>query len=410
MMPDRLHEDRMGTTTRTAPPTYSAAAPDTPHRAFGRIASIDIVRGAVMVLMAIDHVRVYAGVPAGGPTAGVFFTRWITNFCAPGFFLLAGASAFLYGAKVRSRTTLARFLLTRGLWFVALELTVLRFGWTFNFDYAQYTLAGVLWALGWSMVVLAGLVFLPTTVVTALGVVVIVGHNAVGGLLFGIEDPSWLLRVLYVGGTIDVLGVQLQVLYSLVPWVGVMAAGYGLGALMQRPAPQRDRTLVILGSAAIALFVLLRATGVYGDPRAIQGPPMPYALAFLNTAKYPASLLFLLMTLGPVLLVLPLLEGARGRVARWLETFGRVPFFYYVLHIPLIHAVAVLISLARTPQHTGWLFANHPVQPPPVPDGYRWGLPLLYAVTAIIVVALYFPSRWYAKRRAERPARWMSYL
>ena len=137
---------------------------------------------------------------------------------------------------------------------------------------------------------------------------------------------------------------------------------------------------------------------------------MPSVLAFLNTTKYPASLLFLLMTLGPALVVLPFLDGAHGRVARWLETFGRVPFFYYVLHIPLIHLVAVLISLVRTPESTWWLVGNHPLMPPPVPDGYRWGLPLLYAVTTAVVVALYFPSRWFAARKAERRWWWVSYL
>jgi uncharacterized membrane protein len=379
-----------------------------PSRA--RIASLDIVRGAVMVLMALDHVRVYAGVPAGGPTPGVFFTRWVTHFCAPAFVFLAGTAAYLYGQKVGSRTTLGKFLLIRGLWLVLLELTLLRFGWTFNFDYAQFTFAGVLWVIGWSMVLLAGLAFLPAAVVGAIGVAIIVGHNAFGPLLAGGESPSWLVRLLYTGGSFQLGGDgwNVVVLYVLIPWIGVMAAGYGFGAVMQMAPQARRRVCLTLGAAAVALFVLLRAMGFYGDPQP-WAPDQP-VLAFLNTAKYPASLLFLLMTLGPVLIALPFLENARGRVARWLAVFGKVPFFYYVLHIPLIHLVAVLISLVRTPGSTGWLVANHPMMPPEVPAGYMWGLPLLYLVTLIVVVALYFPCRWYARKKAESRSPWVSFL
>ena len=379
-----------------------------PSRA--RIASLDIVRGAVMVLMALDHVRVYAGVPAGGPTPGVFFTRWVTHFCAPAFVFLAGTAAYLYGQRVASRTQLAKFLLVRGLWLVLLELTLLRFGWTFNFDYAQFTFAGVIWVIGWSMVLLAGLAFLPAAVVGALGVAIILGHNAFGPLLAGGESPSWLVRLLYAGGSFQLGrdGWNVVVLYVLIPWIGVMAAGYGFGAVMQMEPRIRRRVCFSLGATAVALFVLLRATGFYGDPQP-WAPDHP-ALAFLNTAKYPASLLFLLMTLGPVFIALPLLENARGRLARWLAVFGKVPFFYYVLHIPLIHVVAVLISLVRSPESTGWLVANHPMLPPEVPAGYMWSLPLLHLVTLIIVVALYVPCRWYAKKKAESRSRWVSFL
>lgn len=379
-----------------------------PSRA--RIASLDIVRGAVMVLMALDHVRVYAGVPAGGPTPGVFFTRWVTHFCAPAFVFLAGTAAYLYGQKVASRTQLAKFLLVRGLWLVLLELTLLRFGWTFNFDYAQYTLAGVIWMIGCSMILLAGLVFLPAAVVGAIGVAIIVGHNAFGPSLAGGESPSWLLRLWYAGGSFQLGsdGWNVVVLYVLIPWIGVMAAGYGFGAVMQMAPQIRRRVCLSLGAAAVALFVLLRATGFYGDPQP-WAPDQP-ALAFLNTAKYPTSLLFSLMTLGPVFIVLPYLENARGRLTRWLAVFGKVPFLYYVLHIPLIHIVAVLISLVRTPESTRWLMANHPMMPPEVPAGYMWSLPLLYLVTLIIVVALYFPCRWYAKKKAESRSRWVSFL
>lgn len=410
---------------RTAAATYDYSAPPAaaaPSRA--RIGSIDIVRGAVMVLMAIDHVRVYAGVPPGGPTPGVFFTRWVTHFCAPAFIFLAGTAAYLYGHGVRSRASqgervrtrgeLARFLLVRGLWLVLLELTILRFGWTFNFDYASFTFAGVIWAIGWSMVVLAALCALPAGVVGAIGVAIILTHNALAPLLDRGDASGPLMRVLYAGGGFPIpgLGWNLAILYVLLPWIGVMAAGYGFGVVMRLDAAARRRVCLFLGGAAVLLFVVLRVTDGYGDPRPWSqlAARMPSPLAFLNTTKYPASLQFLLMTLGPTLLLIPALENARGRVARWLEVFGRVPFFYYVLHIPLIHVVAVLISLVRTPRSTGWLVANHPLMPPPVPDGYMWSLPMLYLVTALVVVALYFPCRWYARVKATSPNRWLSFL
>jgi len=396
-------------------PQVTSAEPDAQPNAQAlrqRIASIDIVRGAVMVLMAIDHVRVFAGVPAGGPTAGIFFTRWVTHFCAPAFIFLAGTAAYLYGQKQESRAQLAKFLLTRGLWLVLLELTLLRFGWTFNFDYAHFTFAGVIWAIGMSMVVLSVLVFLPTAAVATIGMLIIVAHNAVAGAIFGGESASWFSRVLYAGGSFRVGGLQVAILYVLLPWIGVMAAGYGFGRIMQRPVETRRRLCLTIGVVAVTLFVVLRATGVYGDPRPWppQEGPMPSWLAFLNTTKYPASLLFLLMTLGPVLVLLPFLENARGRVARWLAVFGQVPFFYYVLHIPLIHVVALLISLLRTRASTGWLIANHPLMPPDVPPGYQWSLALLYLVTVLVVIALYFPCRWYARVKAESRNRWLSFL
>src|SRR5687767_162343 len=225
-----------------------------------RILSLDIVRGAVMVLMAIDHVRVYAGVPAGGPTAGVFFTRWVTHFCAPAFVFLAGTSAYLYGRKVGSRTALAKFLAIRGLWLVLLELTLLRFAWTFNFDYANFTFAGVIWVIGWSMVILAALVFLPPRVVGAIGVAIIVGHNAFGPILAGGDSASWLQRVLYAGWTFELagLGWTVVVLYTLIPWAGVMSAGYGFGEVMQFAPEKRRRWCLSFGIAAVVLFIILR--------------------------------------------------------------------------------------------------------------------------------------------------------
>jgi uncharacterized membrane protein len=386
-----------------------------------RIHSIDVARGVAMIVMAIDHVRVYAGVPPGGPNPGVFFTRWITNFVAPAFAFLSGTSAYLLGQRLGSRGALSQYLVTRGLILVLLELTVIRLAWTFNVDFGEYLLAGVIWMLGWCMVLLGALIWLPTLAIAAFGLAVIFLHNlmdfmppAIGARLAD-GSLAWLWQILYFGGPLQLgeNGPTLVVLYSIFPWIGVMAAGYAFGAVMTFEPSRRDRICVAIGASAIVLFLLLRATDVYGDPRQwhatgeTQAPPL---FRFISTTKYPVSLDFLLMTLGPVILLLPLAERARGKIGEIVATFGRVPMFYYLLHIPAIHLAAVLVSLVREGSVNPWLFANHPTMSPPAPDGYIWRLSLLYAVFIVVIAVLYFPSRWYARRKAARPAAWMKYI
>jgi len=407
------------------PAAAPAAEPASPAPA-GRIASVDLIRGAVMILMALDHVRVYSGVPPGGPAPGVFFTRWITHFAAPGFCFLAGTGAYLHRQKLGDKSALARYLVTRGAFLISLEFTLSRFSWTFNFDYHNYTEGNVLWAFGWCMILLAALIRLPVALIGALGVLVIAGHNLIDPhareLAQGLQGSpgAWLWQVLYFGGAFRIggSGPQLVILYSIIPWVGVMAAGYGFGAIMRMERRRRHRLCLALGLGAVAAFLILRAGQIYGDPRPWRGGgtgggaggQMPALLAFLNATKYPASLLFLLMTLGPTIASIPLLERAHGRAAGWISVFGRVPLFYYLLHIPLIHLIAVLISLVRTPASTPWLFENHPLLMSPVPAGYTYSLPLLYLVTAIAVVLLYFPCHWFARLKATRRDPWLSYL
>jgi uncharacterized membrane protein len=409
-----------------------------------RVGAIDVVRGAVMLLMAIDHVRVYSGLPAGGPTAGIFLTRWITHFVAPAFIFLAGTSAFLHRRKSANWGTLARFLLTRGLWLVFLELTVLRVAWTFNFDFSHYLLAGVIWVIGWCMVLMAGLIYLPEEAIAAFGFMMVFGHNIMDhfspGLYTMMEKSSWgrLWQILYFGGPIQIggSGPTLFVLYSIVPWIGVMALGYAFGQVMIRDEQSRRKLCLALGLSAIVLFLLLRGFNLYGDPRPWSAPKpvtqnavpaatgaspvqgaaprriqAPAWISFLNTTKYPASLLFLLMTLGPALLALGLLGNGDGPFTRTLTIFGRVPFFYYALHIPLIHLLAMIVSVIRTGSISPWLFLNHPVMVPPAPTGYVWSLGLLYLVYAITVILLYFPCRWFgALKQRHKDVAFLSYL
>ena len=392
----------------------SANAVEAP-KASARVTSLDIVRGLAMILMAIDHVRVYAGVPAGGPTFGVFFTRWITNFVAPTFVFLAGTSAYLYGRKFADRWSLSKFLANRGVWLIFIELTFLRVAWTFNFDFRHYLLAGVIWMLGWSMIALAGAVYLPRPAIATIGIALIALHNLTNlfrpqiAHAFGEDGPNWLLSVLYFGGAIEIgkSGPPLFILYVLVPWVGLMFAGYAFGHITERPAESRRRIYLPVGVALTALFGALRFTGIYGDPR----PWDRHSLfSFLNTAKYPASLEYLCMTIGPMFIVWAFAEGWTAQVAKVIETFGRVPMFYYLLHIPLIHLLACAVSLLRTGHVDPWLFTNHPVDPGPVPAGYMWSLALLYLVYAVCLLLLYFPCRWYAKVKAKKRSLLLSYL
>ena len=382
-----------------------------------RVTSVDLLRGLVMILMAIDHVRVFSGVPAGGPTPGVFFTRWITHFCAPAFIFLAGTSAFFYG---RRHTNLSRFLLTRGLWLIVLEFTVLRLAWTFNLDFRHYEMAGVIWVIGICIVLMAGLVKLPLKALAAFGLIVIAAHNLVDSRLLSWAEhlnehsASGLWKILYVGfyaGPVQLGSLDLFVLYSIVPWIGVIAAGYAFGTVLTFEPARRRKLCLLIGFSAIGLFLLLRGFNLYGDPFPWHsGGRMSAALAFLNTTKYPASLCFLLMTLGPAVASIPLLESASGPIARVVTVFGRVPFFYYVLHIPLIHALALIVSKLRFGYVNSWLFTNHPMGNPRPPAGYTWDLWLLYLVWATAIVLLYFPCQRFAALKARRTEWWLRYL
>jgi uncharacterized membrane protein len=371
-----------------------AAAPPQQQRL--RIDSLDLWRGIVMVLMAIDHVRVYSGVPAGGPTAGVFFTRWVTHFCAPAFAFLAGTAAFLHARRI-GLPALSRYLVTRGMLLVVMELTIIRLAWTFTPASLSGPLAGVIWMLGWCMVLMAGLVRLPVGVITLIGLVFVLGQDIVGGVLGRVPG---LGAFLYAGGEVQVgrSGPTFLVLYTIVPWIGVMALGYGFGAIAVRPEHDRRRTWLRLGLAATAAFLVLGTVQAVLSSGA-EAPPFVFRL--LNQRKYPASPLFLLMTLGPPIALLPFAEHARGRLAQVFTTFGRVPMFYYLLHIPLIHVLALLVWKIRDGHvDAGW-FASAPYVA--VPPEQRWSLALLYLVFVIAVTLLYFPCRWFVdvKKRSR---------
>lgn len=377
-----------------------------------RIESIDVLRGIVMIVMALDHVRDYFGVP-GNPTdltrasTALFFTRWVTHFCAPVFFLLTGTGAYL-ARRHRTTPELSRFLITRGLWLVLLELTLFRcFAYQFNVDY-RVTMLVILWALGWSMAVLGGLVYLPLTAIASIGVALIALHN----LLDGVRGGA-LWTILHGQGILVGPPHVVFVAYPLVPWIGVTAVGYALGQVFEWPPERRQRWLLRAGIAATAAFVLLRATNVYGDPARwrTQVTALRTLLSFLNTTKYPPSLLFLLMTLGPALIVLASLDRRIPRVLDPALTFGRVPLFYFLLHMPLIHLAAVFACEVRYGA-AHWMFESPTLAQYPftVPPGWGYPLPVVYAVWIGVVVALYPVCRWFAGVKQRHHDAWLGYL
>jgi uncharacterized membrane protein len=398
-----------------------------------------------MVVMALDHVRDYwhhDSLVARDPALGLgpidpvnldetngwlFLTRWVTHFCAPTFVFLAGTGAFLYGSRGRSRGKLAWFLLSRGLWLMLADMTLSRLGWAFHLwspnDQGVWELGGgILWVIGAAMVVLSGLVFLPTAALATVGVTLIAFHNLLDGKSAAdMHLPAWIWGILHDPRGAQVMpNVFFATGYGLLPCLGLIAAGYGLGALYLLERGVRRRQLLGLGLALIALFVVLRFSNLYGDPPPRQSSsPGPWSerepwsftvYSFLNCQKYPMSLLFMLMTLGPSITLLGLLEGAKGSVARFFIVFGRVPLFFYLLHLPLIHGLAVGLDYLRfgwSPLANDGCWSVASNQPPP---DYGVSLPVVYLVW-LAVVALLFPLCWWFARVKERYRwGWLSYL
>ncbi|MBA3671419.1 MAG: DUF1624 domain-containing protein [Gemmatimonadaceae bacterium] len=385
----------------------------------GRVDSVDVLRGVVMVLMALDHTRDFFGDASVSPTnlatttAPQFFTRWITHFCAPTFFLLTGVGAYL-ALRRRTPTELSRFLLTRGLWLVLLELTVLRFLWQFNADY-KVLLLTVFWALGWSMVALAGLVRLPVRWVAAIGLAMIVLHDLadrIAPTAFGALGWAW--HILHVPGPLYMSPSHVVfVAYPLIPWIGVMAVGFSLGRVFDWTPDRRRAFLLRAGLGITATFVLLRTLNVYGDPVpwSAQRSSAFTLLSFLNTNKYPPSLLFLLMTLGPALLLLRLADRRTPMLLRPAETIGRVPLFYFVTHVLVLHLMAMGASLIRY-GGVHWMIESPTLDRFPVtqPPGWPAPLPVVHLVWLTAVLLLYPACRWYAAVKARRPGGWLSYF
>ena len=379
-----------------------------------RIQSIDLLRGLVMVIMALDHTRdfFHAGAFSFDPTdltktnAPLFITRWITHFCAPVFMFLSGTSAFIAGQR-KTKKQLSVFLLTRGLWLIFLELTIVGIGWSFEFDLHHFGLL-VIWALGASMVVLSLLIWLPLPAILGIGLLLVCGHNALDNTHVpghGLKALGWMM--LHEQGEATVGSVNIFVMYPIIPWVGTMALGYSLGTLYTAnfDAAKRKKILLQLGTAVIGAFVILRFTNTYGDASHWSSQPNSgfSILSFINTSKYPPSLLYLTMTLGPALIFLAFTENARGWFSNIITVFGRVPMFYYLCHLYLIHLGAMVLFFAQ-----GFKISDLENGLPP---GYGLNLGLTYVAWLVIIALLYFPCRWYDKyKSAHKDNKWLGYL
>ncbi len=395
--------------------TRRPPGPSEPGHETGRLRlnSIDLLRGLAIVLMALDHTRDFMGASGQNPRditePALFLTRWVTHFCAPTFILLAGVSAYLYGSRGRSASQLSRFLASRGLWIIFIEFTVVRFGWNLNLD-SHFFIVQVMWAIGISMIVLAALVHLPAKAIAVIGLVMIAGHNLFDGIQADDLGSAWWIWDLLHQPALIHIGPysELLVVYPIVPWPAVMAIGYVLGPVFSLDPGTRQRFLVKVGLGTIIGFILLRATNLYGDPGvwAVQSSWLGTLLSFINCEKYPASLLYLMMTLGPALVLLALLERVHAQVGNWITTFGRVPFLFYVVHLPLIHTLAVALAFL-TVGHIDWIIGHFV---PEKPVGYGLSILGIYGVWLLVVMVMYPLCCWFAGLKRRRHDWWLSYL
>jgi uncharacterized membrane protein len=382
-----------------------------------RVTSIDILRGIVMVIMALDHTRDYFHVEAmtddplnlATTTVPLFFTRWITHYCAPIFVFLSGTSAYL-AAKNKTPAEASLFLVKRGIWLIVAEVLIITLAITFNPLY-NFVVWQVIWAIGWSMVILGLLVKFPYYTVLITGALLFFGHDIFDHLRLPQNGFAGnLVKVLFTS-RVSILRLSetrfIGVFYAILPWTGVMLLGYAAGYWFRREfsAVKRKRLLTVTGISLILLFMLLRFINGYGEPQPWDKQRL---LSFLNTSKYPPSLLYLCMTLGPALVALTLLENVRNRLSKFFSIYGRVPFFYYVLHFYLIHIILVVLFFATGHKSSEIVDPRVPFLFRPVNFGFA--LPIVYLIWISVVLALYLPCKWFNSYKLTHSQWWLKYL
>jgi uncharacterized membrane protein len=391
----------------------------TPAASAQRIEAIDVLRGLVIVLMALDHIRDYLHISGyainpldpAQTTPLLYATRWVTHFCAPTFVFLSGVSIFLQSTRGKSKADLARRLFTRGLWLVVLEFTIISFGWAWSVPYLIFL--QVIFAIGVSMMILSALVFLPANAVLAIGVAIIAGHNLTDGVqpeAFGAFAPVWSLThsIAFLPSFENAAAFGA---YPVLPWFGIMVFGYGLGRVFA--SDRRDRILAVVGGAMVALFLVLRGFNLYGNPRpwAPQDDPVSTVMVFLDVSKNPPSLQFVCLVLGLVLLLFPLLAKLRGPAASILRTYGAVPLMAYIAHIYVVHAVA-LASRIATGQDTAGMFnyIRNVIFEPARMGGVSFPLWYVYVAWIAVLAIIYPLCRWWARVKRTRRDWWLSYM
>jgi uncharacterized membrane protein len=400
--------------SRRGDEVHESAATTITSQKIPRISSIDILRGTVMLLMALDHVRDYFSNVRFDPTdltqttATLFLTRWVTHFCAPVFVFLAGMGAYLSIARGKSIASVSRFLWTRGLVLVALEFTVVRFAWLFNFS-TNIIFVQVIWVLGVSMICLAGLVYLPRKAIAVIAIVMIAGHNALDGIALANFGPLGMFwRILHVSAPVTFAPNRVFFpLYPLIPWIGVMALGFVAGGLMLLDSHRRITLMLRIGLGMMGAFAVLRAVNLYGDlfPWSGQKDGLFTFFSFINVTKYPPSLDYLLITIGSAFLALAFFERGSGVAGKFLLIFGRVPMFFYIIHIYLIHGAALLVGVlmgfpAQSMMDAVW----------GLPPEYGFGLGVVYAVWILVILALYPACLWFGGLKKRSTNKLLGYI
>ncbi len=386
-----------------------------------RIESIDLLRGVVMIIMALDHVRDYFHADAFlySPTdltqtnGWLFATRWITHFCAPAFVFLAGTSAFLVGSR-KGKNELSAFLFKRGLWLIVLEFTVINFSWFFNVHFSFLALT-VIWALAIGMILLAAVIHLPFKMILAIGLLLVVGHNLLDSVhLADNTTAANVWAVLHVPTVFQLGYFKVFSGYPILPWSGIMFLGYCFGTLYKPSfdAQKRKKILLQLGSGLILLFVVIRFINSYGDPSPWNVQPNAFFtfLSFINVTKYPPSLLYVLITLGPAMIFLALSEKMRGKLSQYVIALGRVPMFFYIIHIYFIHSLALIAALATGFSASDMTFTTWVTDSVNL-KGYGFSLGVVYLVWTSVVLLLYPACLWYDRYKTGHKEKWwLSYL
>jgi uncharacterized membrane protein len=387
-----------------------------------RITSIDFLRGTIMIIMALDHVRDYlfSGSFFFNPldltktNGAIFFTRWITHFCAPIFMMLAGTSAYLIGQK-KTKQELSTFLVKRGLWLIFLEMIVVNFGWNFNITFPMFFFITI-WALGVSMIILAALIHLPVKAILTICIIIIAGHNLLDGVhVPGNTLPAFGWALIHDQQFFTWNGIQFLVGYPIVPLMALMPVGYCLGTWYKTgfDVNKRQKNLLVLGCVCLGIFIVLRYSNLYGDPVkwSTQKDSFFTFLSFLNVNKYPPSLLYVLLTLGSAFLFLSLAEKSNGGIVKVVSVYGRVPMFYYLIHIYVIHIIAVVASVFTPGQDWTIWFLKKPIWFTSDLQGYGFSLPVAYVIWIAIVVGMYpLCKRYDAYKQANKNKWWLSYL
>ena len=383
-----------------------------------RFVALDVLRGLTMIIMALDHSRdffalgwvYYAPTDIALTNLEVFFTRWITHFAAPIFIFLAGIGIFFASGR-RSKNELAYLAISRGVWLIFLELTLVGFFWAFNSEFIYKPKVAVLFTIGVSMIGLGLLIYLPKYLIALVALVMLFGHNALDSVMaenFG--EYAWAWMLLHQPGEFFIGDIEVRVVYPFIPWIGIMALGYLFGPITKMSRVVRKKIFLLVGLGLLLFGFILRYLNIYGDPSLWQlyDSFELTLMSFLNFTKYPPSLIYLSVIIGSAMVLLSLLDRELGRWSEPLREFGQVPFFFYVLHLPLLHLGGILLANIAFSDAT-WLYGA------PIghsPEGYTYGSDLLttYVAWIVVVVMLYFPSRWFAKLKQTRKDWWLSYL